>query len=94
MSNTATLTQCYRQGETAVVADVGGQMVALDVRQGICFGMNACATRIWHMLDGTASIDSIADQLMDIYEVDRATCLSQTTALLEQLEAKNLVVRC
>ena len=81
----------YAKSESTIVAEVDGQMVALDVSRGICFGLNQVATRIWNLLDGSTSVDAIIDSLLEVYDVDPAVCREETFDLFAQLEAKHLV---
>lgn len=78
------------RNETAVTAEVGGQLVALDVQHGTCYGLNEVATRIWAMIAEPITATDICDSLCDIYDVDREECLAQTTDLLAELLAAGL----
>ena len=88
---TASLVAVYARSERAIVAEVDGQMVALDVSQGVCFGLNRVATHIWGMLDGSTSVEAVIENLLEVYDVEPATCREQTFDLLAELEANHLV---
>lgn len=81
----------YEQSANAVVAQVNGQMVALDVSEGVCFGLNGSATAIWDRLDGTKSVETIVAELIELYDVDKDVCREETHALLTYLSDKHLI---
>lgn len=93
MTATATLSETFARNATAATAEIDGQLVALDVQAGVCFGLNAVATDIWKLLDGHRSVTAICDALIDVYEIDRETCEDQTRALLRELVDAGLVSR-
>ncbi|WP_299645810.1 PqqD family protein [Sphingomonas bacterium] len=70
---------------------IDGDMVALDIENGACFGFNATATRIWALLDTPMPIAAVVDHLVGEFAVDRARCRDEVTALLRQLEGRGLV---
>ena len=72
-------------------ADLNGEIVALNVEQGQCYGLNSVASEIWRMLEEPKSIDEICGTLSSEYDVDSATCRSEVMALLSQLEDERLV---
>lgn len=72
-------------------AEVDGELVALHVDRGTCYGYNPTATRIWALLAEPRSLAELCDLLMREYEVDRSTCETDVVALLRELEADGLV---
>lgn len=74
-----------------IQTDLDGEIVALDVDGGNCFGFNATAARVWQMLDRPRSIDAITDELMTEFEVDPAECRAAVVALVDDLAARKLV---
>ena len=73
--------------ETAITGD----MVALDVERGACFGFNATATRIWAVLEVPTPVAALIDRLVAEFAVDRARCRDEVIALLRQLEGQRLI---
>lgn len=74
-----------------VEAEVDGELVALDVESGTCYGLNGTATRIWRLLDRPLAFGELLDELTRAYDVPREQCRSEVTALLRELEADKLV---
>ncbi|MFN3387869.1 MAG: PqqD family peptide modification chaperone [Allosphingosinicella sp.] len=74
-----------------IEAEVDGEMVALHVENGTCYGFNGTATRIWAMLDAPKRVSELRDALLEEYDVDPETCEAQLIALLRELERDGLV---
>ena len=72
-------------------ADVNGEIVALHVERGQCYGLNSVASEIWRMLAEPTSVDEICARLTSDYDVDSATCRSEVLALISELEQEGLV---
>lgn len=78
--------------DALVEAEVGGEIVGLDIERGTCFGFNATATRIWQLIEVPCTFGELCDRLLDDHEVDRATCAADTAAVLGQLADDRLIV--
>lgn len=74
-----------------VTGEVKGEVVALNLQDGCCYGMNRTASRIWQMLDGPKTVKSICTALVADFEVDFETCERAVISLLEELRAEGLV---
>jgi hypothetical protein len=77
--------------ETAISTEIDGELVALDVTKGVCYGLNRIGTRIWQLVETPRSAREVADVLADEFDVSRDVCLEQTMALLRELAAAELV---
>jgi len=74
-----------------LTADVGGEIVALNVDRGQCYGLNEVASRVWELIAAPKSLDEICAALAEDYEVDAATCADEVGKLIEKLAAEGLV---
>ena len=72
-------------------AEVDGELVALNVDQGTCYGFNATATRIWGMIEEPKKVSELRDALLAEYDVDPETCERQLSELLAELEGDGLI---
>ena len=79
-----------RTGEL-IEAEVDGELVALHVDSGTCYGFNGTATRIWALVEEPKSVAEIRDALMIEFDVDAETCEAHVVALLTELEQDRLV---
>ena len=87
MNQNARVVRCQEMLE----ADVNGEIVALNVEQGQCYGLNSVASEIWRMLEEPRSIDDICARLTSEYDVDSATCRAEVVTLLLKLQEEGLV---
>ena len=72
-------------------ADVNGEIVALHVEKGQCYGMNAVASRVWALLAEPTSPEQICSQLSSEFDVDAETCRTDVAALLADFKSEGLI---
>ncbi|HEU5209567.1 MAG TPA: PqqD family peptide modification chaperone [Longimicrobiales bacterium] len=78
------------QGQIA--ADVGGELVILNVATGEYYGLNAVGARIWELIGEPTPVADVLDELLREYtDVDRERCTADLLALLNDLHAASLV---
>lgn len=70
---------------------IDGEMVALDLAKGDCFGMDPIGTRIWALAATPGPLSTIVDQLVSEHDVDRATCSADVIAFVADLARSGLV---
>lgn len=81
----------FRKTAELLESDVGEEIVALDVNQGQCYGLNAVGSRVWRLLDTPMSIQDICSTLQDEYEVEPEVCHAEVSRLLADLQSEGLV---
>ena len=74
-----------------VEAEVDGEVVALNIEKGICYGLNKIGSRIWQLIAEPCRIADIGTRLMGEYDVDEETCRRQVIELLEDLRSEELI---
>jgi hypothetical protein len=79
-----------RRGEM-VETEVDGELVALHIDNGTCYGFNSTATRIWAMIEQPKRFSELTGELVREFDVDSATCEAQLKELLDELAADGLV---
>jgi hypothetical protein len=72
-------------------ADVNGEIVALHVEKGQCYGMNAVASRVWALLAEPTSPEQICTRLTEEFDVDADTCRADVAALIADLKSEGLI---
>lgn len=77
--------------QTAISTEIDGELVALDVTKGVCYGLNRMGTRIWQLIETPRSAREIAEILLTEFEVPPEVCTEQTLNLLRELAAADLV---
>jgi PqqD family protein of HPr-rel-A system len=74
-----------------IETEVDGELVALHIDNGTCYGFNGTATRIWAMIEKPKRLSELKEELLREFEVDPAVCEDQLRALLDELAADGLV---
>ena len=74
-----------------IEAEIEGEVVALNMETGTCYGLNPVGSRIWHMLATSPRISDICKTLLAEYAVGADDCERQVLDLLEDLYAEGLI---
>ena len=72
-------------------SEVDGEVIALDVERGQCYGLNAAGSSIWRLLEAETSPARICEALAEEFDVEQADCESDVLALLADLHAEGLI---
>jgi hypothetical protein len=81
----------FQRRSDTVTAEIDGELVALNVEKGTCYGLNAIATRVWSLLAEPTSVEALCGILTQEYEVEETTCRTDVEQLLGELVAEELV---
>ena len=74
-----------------IEAEIEGEVVALNLETGTCYGLNQVGSRIWHMLATSPRVSDICEALRAEYSVDSDDCERQVLDLLEDLYTEGLI---
>ena len=78
------------RNEGLLTAEVDGELMAMSIDRGNCYGLNAIGTRIWALLAEPRTVDALCALLLREYEVDAAQCRAEVVSLLEELRTEGL----
>lgn len=81
----------FIQNKSIVQSQIGEEVVMLDMESGFYFGLNSVASVIWGLLADEIGFESLIDQLMTKFDVERAVCEADTQELLDQMLDKNII---
>lgn len=74
-----------------LTTEVDGELIAMSVDKGTCYGLNSIGTRIWALIAEPRSIDDLCDRLLTEFDVEEEVCRREVVDLLERLRAEGLV---
>ena len=74
----------YRK-EGLITADMDGETVMMDIETGKYYNLGRTGGDIWKSLENHHTVDRIVDEMMEIYDVERAECEKETKSFLTQL---------
>ena len=75
---------------TLLEAEVDGEVMALDVARGQCYGLDI-GSHVWRLLENDTTISEICSILTSEYEVDLITCKIDVTNLIVQMNSAGLL---
>ena len=73
--------------------EVDGELVALDLDRGHCFGMDEIGSAIWSLSEEPVTVGAIVDSLTERFEVERERCLSDVEPFVGDLIEEGLLLR-
>lgn len=73
------------------VADLAGEKVMVDFDTGKYYLLKGPANEIWALIQQPTTVTQVVDSLLDVYEIDRPTCLQNTADFLQQLAENNFI---
>ena len=74
-----------------VCAEVDGEVVALNIERGVCYGLDPIGSDIWALIEQPMTFNALCAALEARYRVDHATCERDVGDLLRELQAEDLV---
>jgi hypothetical protein len=78
------------RNEGLLTAEVDGELMAMSVDRGMCYGLNAVGTRIWALIAEPRSIDDLCARLREEFDVEEEECRRDVVDLVEELRAEGL----
>jgi hypothetical protein len=74
-----------------IEAEIDNEIVALNIKNGMCYGLNGVGSQIWRMLAAPIKITDLCAALVMQYDVDPRVCERQVLDLLEELRAERMI---
>lgn len=81
----------YKLSNKALFTSLGDDIVALNVEDGQCYGMEKVTAEVWRLLAEPTGIDRICDRLLELYEVEPNVCRADVERLVAQFRQEGLV---
>ena len=72
---------------------VDGEVMAMIVERGACYGLDPIGSRIWDLLAEPISVAELVDRLTSEYAVSRDQCRADVGALLIQMDTEGMIRR-
>jgi hypothetical protein len=81
----------YERATRLLEAELGDELMTLDVDAGKCFGFNPVAASVWRRLDEPADFEQLRTALLEEYEVTPEQCTAELRDLMQVLVDHGLV---
>ncbi len=75
-----------------MASELAGEMVLLNLADGVYYGLDAVGAYIWQMLDQPRTVSAVVDDVVAQYHVDRVRCEDDVLTFLGDLSTRGLVV--
>jgi hypothetical protein len=79
------------RSNTFIDAEIDDEIIALNIKRGICYGLNRVRSRIWKLLAAPMQISELREILVHEYNVDLSVCEPQIIDFLEELRSEGLL---
>lgn len=74
-----------------VYCDLAGEVIILNLKDGVYYGLNAVGTGIWHLIQKPITVSEIGDAIVEEYDVDLSRCRGDLLKLLRELAASGII---
>jgi hypothetical protein len=71
---------------------VDGEALLIHLPSGEYFSLDSVGTLIWQNIDGSRTIEDLAELVLDEYDVDREKVVADVLRLVEQLAGEGLLL--
>lgn len=85
------LNRRFNIGPRVAATAVTDEIVILDLASGTYYGLEAVGARVWELIGEGKSSGEICEILLDEYEVEHASLVSDVMRLLDDLSARGLI---
>jgi hypothetical protein len=82
---------CVVAAGDLLASEFGDELVILNLRDGVYYGLEDVGARIWRLLQKPVSVPAIREALVAEFDVEPARCERDVRALLGELAAKGLI---
>ena len=87
-----TMSRHLRISDAAVVRDLDGESVILNIESGIYFGLDRIGTRVWQLIEEHGDVDAIVLVMEHEYDAVPQTLRADAEALVAALIEKRLII--
>lgn len=92
MPSRITLQETVATAKDQVTADLGGELIILDLSSGQYFGLNEVGAKIWELIAEPRPVQEVLDQLLVAYpDAPPAECEEDLLALLNDMHEAALI---
>ena len=80
-----------RRKEGVLSTKIDGEAVLMNVDSGNYFTLNTVGSVIWDLLESSISVSQLQEELLERFDGDRETILSESKAYIHDLTTKGLI---
>ena len=91
MTEGITLASRFQINQDVVFHDLQGEIVLLNLKTGVYFGLDPMGTRVWQLIQEHQSLKKVLDSLVEEYEVTEARCEQDLLGFVAELRDNKLI---
>ena len=77
-----------------MTADFSQEIVLLNLMDGVYYGVDGVAARVWALLQSPIAVGTILETVADEFEVERSRCEREVRAFVQELVDRGLADVC
>lgn len=77
--------------ESLPTGEIDGELVALDIERGECFGLDSIGADIWRLAEQPVRVGELVERLLATYEVEPGQCLADVQRFLVELAELGMI---
>lgn len=87
-----TLQSVVAASSDQVASPLGDELVLLDTRSGVYYGLNPMGAFIWRLIQHPIPVIALADAILNEFAIDRPTCEADLLVILNDLYSNGLIL--
>jgi hypothetical protein len=91
LKGAVSLNSTVRVSQEQVHCEIGGEIVILNLNNGVYYGLDPVGSRIWSFIQTPRLVTEIRDFMLAEYEVEPARCEADLFTLLDNLLDQSLI---
>ena len=72
-------------------SEIDKEVVMLNIKKEEYYNLDTISSDIWHRLAEPTKFEDLVDYLLNSYDVNRDTCIADTTECLKEFSEKDLI---
>lgn len=77
--------------DKALASAIDDELVMFDANAGQYYGLNSVATAVWNQLETAKTVDELASELTNEFDVSKKDCINDLLEFLPDLQKKGLI---
>lgn len=94
MNSTTSIFNQISISENALSQEVNGEIIILNFESESYYTLDALGTKFWQLFTDSDSVETVIQQLVEIYAVDEAALRGDVTKFVEDLVEEGLLINC
>jgi hypothetical protein len=91
------LKKCYRKSDSIISRKIDDEFILVPIRQDVeelssIYTLNEVAARIWELIDGKCTVETIREKIIEEYEVEPQVAEEDIRYYLKQMESNGFIL--